>query len=177
MGSDVVFLTRDVIASDLHQTDRYPEVRYDDAGQPVGLKWLAKNGSTVFKTELMARVGGKEIRRFVFWKEGGNADGDGLVCVWLGMQDVAPGGGMGFRPFLVFNGDDQVGWWESFCAYDEQDGFTVVMEMTVKGNGVMWEHSTIQVKEGGPVPLWLERGGRGKEAPEVKRYHSASTSR
>lgn len=91
MGSDVVFLTRDVIASDQHQTDRYPEVQYDDAGQPVGLKWLAKGSSTVFKTELMARVGGKEIRRFVFWNEGGNPDGDGLVCVWLGMQDVAPG--------------------------------------------------------------------------------------
>ena len=177
MGSDVVFLTRDVIASDQHQTDRYPEVQYDDAGQPVGLKWLAKGSSTVFKTELMARVGGKEIRRFVFWNEGGNPDGDGLVCVWLGMQDVAPGGGMGFRPFLVFNGDDQVGSWESFCAYDKQDGFTVNLEMTLKGNGVFHEHATIQVKEDGPAPLRLKSGGRGKEEPEVKRYHFASAPR
>jgi hypothetical protein len=177
IGSDVVFLTRDVIASDQHQTDRYPEVQYDDAGQPVGLKWLAKGSSTVFKTELMARVGGKEIRRFVFWNEGGNPDGDGLVCVWLGMQDVAPGGGMGFRPFLVFNGDDQVRWWESYCSNDEKDGFTVVIKMTVKGTGVFWEHCTIQVKEDGPVPLRLESGGRGKEEPEVKRYHFAVTPR
>jgi hypothetical protein len=176
MGSDVVFLTGDVIAADHRQTDRYPEVQYNDAGQPVGLKWLAKNSSTVSKTEMVARVGGKEIRRFVFWNEGGNADGDGLVCVWLGIQDVAPGGGMGFRPFLVFDGDHQVRWWESFCAYDEQDGFTVVLEMTVKGTGVMWEHSTIQVKEDGPVPLRLESGGRGQEESKVKRYHSADTS-
>lgn len=177
MGSDVVFLTRDVIASDQHLTDRHPEVQYDDAGQPVGLKWLAKESRTVCKTELMARVGGKEIRRFVFWNEGGNPDGDGLVCCWLGIQDVVPGGGMGFRPFLVFSGDEQVGWWESFCSYDKQDGFTVNLQMTLKGNGVMTEHSTIQVKEGGPVPLRLESGGRGQEEPKVKRYHSVSAPR
>jgi hypothetical protein len=177
MGSDIVFLTSDVIAADHRQTERYPEVQYNDAGQPVGLKWLAKNSSTVSKTEMLARVGGKEIRRFVFWNEGGNPDGDGLVCVWLGIQDVASGGGMGFRPFLVFNGDDQVRWWESFCAYDERDGFTVVLEMTVKGTGVMWEHSTIQVKEDGPVPLRLESGRSSQEESKVKRYHSADIPR
>ena len=177
MGSDVVFLTSDVIAADHSQTDRYPEVQYNDAGQPVGLKGLAKNSRTVSKTEMVARVDGKEIRRFVFWNEGGNPDGDGLVCVWLGIQDVVPGGGMGFRPFLVFNGDEQVRWCDSFCAYDKQDGFTVVLEMAVKGNGMMWEHSTIQVKEDGPVPLRLECGGRGQEEPKVKRYNSAGTSR
>lgn len=168
--SDITFQVTDVISSDVDLAIRHPVVERDEGGRPVRLKWVLKEGNTRSTSEKIAEVNGKEVRRFVFWKADGNRNGDGVVCVWFGLQMPAPSGGLGFRPFLAFEGDDQVRWWESFCGHNASDGFTVTLEHTVKGTGVYWRRSIVQFKDGRSTPLRFESGGRGKDEPEIGRY-------
>lgn len=168
--SEITFQIKDVVPSDADLAVRRPVVEYDEGRRPVRLKWVPKKHDTLSTSEKIAEVNGKEVRRFVFSKAGGNRNGDGVVCVWFGLQMPAPNGGLGFRPFLVFEGDDQLRWWESFCGHTASDGFTVELEYTVKGTGVHWRRSIVQFKDDSPSPLRFESGGRGKVEPEIGRY-------
>lgn len=176
LNSDIIFRATEVIPSDRHLMDRYPQVQYsdDDSRRPVGLTWMPKDAETEVASEKIAEVFGKDVWRFVFWQKNGNKNGDGILCVWLGIQATAPSGGLGYRPFLVFNGDDQISDWESYSTYDEKDKFTVKLRMQLKGNGVYWETSTVQLQDHGPMPLRRESGGRRKEVPDVNPYRAAN---
>lgn len=176
LGSSVIFRTSDVVSSDSHSLDHYPHVKYsdDDSRRPIGLRWVLKGAEVEAESERIAEIGGREVRRFVFWQKGGHKTGDGLLCLWLGIEAPARTGGLGFRPFLVLDGDDQVSSWECFTSYDEDDKFTARLHMGLKGNGVFWETAIVQIQEHGAVPLRLERGGRGQEAPRLEIYHESA---
>lgn len=175
LESGVIFRTPDVVEMDLHALEKYPEVLYsqDDSRQPVGLTWKLKDAGTESASEKIAEVHGREIRRFVFWQKDGNKHGDGILCVWLGIAVPAPSGGSGFRPFLVFPGDDTLSHWDCYAAYDDEDKFTVKLEIGLEGTGVFWTTATVQIQKQGPLPLRLESGGRGKELPDVLPYRPA----
>lgn len=176
MASDIIFRTIEVIPYDRNMLARYPQVEYsdDDSRRPIELKWVFKDANTDATSEKVAKVFGKEIRRFVFWQKGGQKDGDGILCTWLGFETPTSSGGRGFRPFLVFEGDDQVHEWESFASYDEEDKFTVKLVIHLKGNGVYWQTSTIQIQYQGPAPLRQESGGRHTDVPDVIPYRPAN---
>ncbi len=176
MESDVIFRTTEVIPNDRHLLQRYPQVQYsdDDSRRPIGLTWVFKDLETDATSEKIAEVSGKEIRRFVFWQKDGHKNGDGILCVWLGFEAPAPSGGQGFLPFLVFNGDDQVHEWKCFPSYDQEDKFTIKLDMRLKGNGVYWQTSTVQIQDQGPVPLYQESGGRHQDVPTVAPYRTAN---
>src|SRR5262245_52123464 len=107
--SAIVFTTKDIVVGDASILSNYPSIKLDDGGKPISLNWIPR-GSLEASSEKIAEIGDKEIYRFMFWEKGGHKDGDGIVCVWFGIQAVAPSGGMAYRPFLVFHGDDQVRW-------------------------------------------------------------------
>jgi hypothetical protein len=167
--SEIVIKTTDVIGSGESLLSTYPVTALDRQSKPVGLSWQPR-GDLEASSEKVAVMNGKEIYRFHFWRRGGAKDGDGVVCVWFGIQAPAPSGYMGFRPFLVFSGDDQVRWWESYCSYDEEDGFTVTIDRTLKGTGVFWSRAIVAIRKGEPEPLRIESGGRGQEESKAKAY-------
>ena len=168
--SDKVFMVKEVVEAGPDEAKRYPIVKLAETGKPTGLDWVAKEAGVLSESEKIAEIRGKEIRCYVFWKEDGNKYGDGLVCVWFGIQAKAPSGRMGFRPFLVFEGDDQIRWWDLGSSHDEKDGLTVELGFTVKGTGVITSHSLVGFKKGDPFPLRIETTGRGQEEPDVRTY-------
>ena len=167
--SDIALVVKDVVEFNKDVTRRYPVIKTSENGRPLSLEWVATEADTLSESEKIAEIGG-EIRRFVFWKEGGNKHGDGIVCVWFGIQTAEPSGGRGYRPFLVLAGDDQTSSWESYCSHDEEDGFTVIVEHGLKGTGVFWGRSLVAFKKGEPDPLRMESGGRPNEEPVVRKY-------
>ncbi|WP_395739649.1 hypothetical protein [Prosthecobacter sp.] len=168
--SDIAFVVKDAVKADANLARRYPVVKTSENGKPLSLEWVAMELGTLSESEKIAEIGGKEISRFVVWKDGKNKNGDGIVCVWFGIQDAAPSGYMGYRPFLIFPGDNDIRWWESYCSYNEKDGFTVRLMSTVKGTGVYWQESSVGFKKGEPSPLRIRSGGRGIEEPHVRKY-------
>lgn len=166
-SSDQSFPCADV---DGLKDDQYPTVETDEKGRPLKLSWSHIPINTNLRSDKIAVIEGKEVRRFVVRNKDGDRDGDGLVCLWFGIQDVTKHGYMGFRPFFVMAGDDQIRWWESWLECSKGRSSELHVSFTVKGTGVISADYTIGLEDDGPRVLEKSVNGRGYDEPVITKF-------
>lgn len=166
-SSDQSFVCADV--EDLKDL-QYPTVETDEKGKQHKLSWSHIPIDTNLQSEKIAVMDGKEVWRFVVWTKDGDRDGDGLVCLWFGIQDVTKDGYKGFRPFFVMAGNDQIRWWESWFDCSRGQSPELLVSFTLKGTGVFSADYTISLEGDGPRVLEKSMSGRGHDEPMITKF-------